>query len=441
MKAEFTQGSIFKHICIMTLSSTVGLMSLFVVDLVDMYWLSLLGEVELTAGLGFAGSILFFTLSLMIGLSIACGAVVSQTVGKGNLIHTKRMVSGIFISILIFIIPMSVMIFSFSGFFLTALGASGRAYILADSYVKIVLTSLPIMALVMACGGVFRALGRAKEAMYLTLIGGLVNAVLDPICIFLLNMGIEGAALATVCSRIAMFIYGIKRIFGHYQMFLWPSIQHFIQDIKVFLYTAIPAIFTNLATPIGFAITTAIIAQFGDDAIAGNTVISKLQPLVFAGIFALSGAIGPIAGQNYGAKYFKRIQRVLTTSVIFVALYCLVACSVLWFFTDYIIYIFQSKGDSALLIRWFCYGFSLIFIFNGITFVTNALFNNLNLAHWATAFNFLKATIFTIPFAYFGAHYGGLFGVMFGVLLGSACMSIISLSVAYYKILRLEPKP
>ena len=99
MQAKFTQGSIFKHVTVMTFASTIGLFSIFLVDLVDMYWLSLLGVVELTAAIGYAGSVLFFTQSLVIGLAIGCGALVSKSVGAGKLIETQRMVMHVFLSV------------------------------------------------------------------------------------------------------------------------------------------------------------------------------------------------------------------------------------------------------------------------------------------------------------------------------------------------------
>jgi len=93
MRAIFTEGSILKHICVMTTTATAGLLVFFLVDLVDMFWLSLLGQVELAAAIGYAGSLLFFTMSISIGLSIATTAVVSQSIGRGDMAHTKPLVA------------------------------------------------------------------------------------------------------------------------------------------------------------------------------------------------------------------------------------------------------------------------------------------------------------------------------------------------------------
>lgn len=437
MKAKYTEGSIFNHICVMTFASAAGLTSLFMVDLVDMYWLSLLGEVALPAAVGYAGSILFFTLSMSIGLAVGCGAVVSQAIGAGDKKRVQQLVGHVFLAIVLFTIPVSLMALWQADNLLTWLGATGKARDFALSYIYIVLPSLPLMGIAMSASAIMRALGNAKESMYITLIGGFVNALLDPFFIFILNMGIEGAAIATVFCRITMLLYGFWLVHKKYELFAFPHMLTLIKDIKYFVQTAVPAVLTNLATPVGLAFITATMAQFGDEAVAGNAIINKLQPLAFVGLFALSGAVGPIAGQNLGAKQYDRIHQVLMSSTLFIALYCFAACSLLWLFMDIIIDAFGAKGDAAYIIKLFCYGFSCIFVFNGMTFVTNAMFNNLRIAHWATGFNFAKATFFTMPFVYFGAQYGGLFGVLMGMLLGSAAIAGLGFWAAHRKIQQL----
>src|SRR5688572_11542691 len=181
MQAKFTQGPIFRHINVMTLSGTVGLIALFLVDLVDMYFLSLLGQVEINAAVGYASSILFFTLSLGIGLSIGCGALIGQVVGRGDKATAKRQITHIFCAILAVTLPTTLALMLGMGWILDKLGAEGAAKSLAIDYMAIILPSMPIMGLAMACGGVMRAFGEAKNAMNLTLIGAVVNAILDPI--------------------------------------------------------------------------------------------------------------------------------------------------------------------------------------------------------------------------------------------------------------------
>ena len=82
--AKFLQGSLFKHITVMSFTSSVGLIAVFAVDFVDMIFISMLGKDELAAAIGYAGAILFFTSSFGIGMAIASGALVARPLGAGN---------------------------------------------------------------------------------------------------------------------------------------------------------------------------------------------------------------------------------------------------------------------------------------------------------------------------------------------------------------------
>ncbi len=438
MQAKFTHGSIFRHINVMTLSGTVGLVALFLVDLADMYFLSLLGQVEINAAIGYAGSILFFTLSLGIGLSIGCSALVAQVVGKGDKDSAKRQITHILLAIVVTTIPTIAALLLCMDQILDWLGASGTAKDLAIAYMAIILPSMPVMAVAMACGGVLRALGEAKNAMNLTLIAAGVNAVLDPIFIFALDWEIRGAAVATVCARFAMAGFGLWLILKRHQLLGKIQMPKLAGDIKRYFAIAFPAVLTNLSTPIGLAYVTYVMASFGDEAVAGQAIVGRLQPVAFAGLFALSGAIGPIAAQNLGAHQFGRIFETLYKSLMFVLIYCAVACGLLLLATPWLISAFKVSGLTADMVRWFCYGFSLIFLFNGTTFVTNALFNNLRAAIYATQFNFGKATVGTIPFAYFGGVWGGPFGVFCGTFIGAGLIAALGILVCKRHIHKLQ---
>lgn len=440
MQAKFTQGSIFRHINVMTLSGTIGLIALFLVDLVDMYFLSLLGEVEINAAIGYAGSILFFTLSMGIGLSIGCGALIGQVIGKGDKVVAKRLITHIFVAILCTTIPTTVLLLLGMDGLLDWLGAEGTAKQLARHYMLIILPTMPIMSIAMACGGVMRAFGEAKNAMNLTLLAAAVNALLDPLFIFVFDWRIEGAAAATVCARFAMVSYGLWIVVKHHNLLGRVHFDKLRDDMRRYFGIAFPAVLTNLSTPIGLAYVTSVMAGFGDAAVAGQAVVGRLQPVAFAGLFALSGAIGPIAAQNLGAGQFPRIFETLHKSLIFVLAYCAVACTLLFLATPYLIAAFKIDGITADIVRWFCYGFSLIFLFNGTTFVTNALFNNLHAATYATQFNFGKATLGTMPFAYFGGLWGGPLGVFWGTLIGAGIVAALGVWVCERHIRQLQKK-
>jgi len=438
--AKYIQGSITRHLLVMTASATTGLMVMFLSDLVDIYFLSLLGEVEIAAAVGFAGSIMFFTISLNIGLAIACSALVSKAIGSGDVCASRETVTYSSISALVITIPLTIIIWFYIPTLLSWLGADGQALIFASQYLRIIIPSMPILALVMSAGGVLRARGDAREAMWLTMIGGIVNVILDPIFIFDFGfgLGVEGAAIATVLSRVAMLGFAFYVIVYRYRLLSIFVFARYKQQFSAYLTVAIPAVLTNLSTPIGIAYITYALAQFGDSVVAGNAIISRIQPVAFAGLFALSGVVGPIAGQNFGANKLSRVHTTLQESIRLVFIYCLAISALLWLGQSLIVPLFNASDEANDLVYLFCNGISLMFIFNGLTFTTNALFNNLGVAHYATVMNFLKATVGTIPFVYFGIQWGGPEGAFWGMFVGTMVMGLAGWLLALRLLKRLH---
>ena len=429
-KAKYTEGSIRRHLIVMSGSATAGLMTMFLSDLVDMYFLSLLGEVEIAAAVGYAGSILFFTISLNIGLSIACSALVSRAIGSGNDAESREAVTHSWISGVLLTLPITTLIWWLIPSLLQILGAEDRALKLATDYLSIIVLSMPLLAVAMSASGVMRAQGDAKGAMWLTVIGGLVNVIMDPIFIFGFGLGVQGAAIATVISRVAMLAFGYYVVVHKGKMLGAFSLSRYLACFSDYIKIAVPAVLTNLSTPIGVAYVTYAMAEFGDSAVAGNAIISRIQPVAFAGLFALSGIVGPIAGQNYGAKRVDRVYTTLHESTRLILVYCAVVCFLLWVSQPFLVPLFNASDEANELVYLFCGGLSLMFIFNGLTFSTNALFNNLGVAHIATIMNFLKATVFTIPFVAVGAWLGKAQGALWGLFLGSAASGLLGLWMA-----------
>ncbi|MGL6261689.1 MATE family efflux transporter [Vibrio sp. WXL103] len=428
-EAKFTQGSTMKHILVMSGASSIGLMALFIVDLIDMLFISMLGQDELAAAVGFAGTLVFFPTSISIGTSIAMGALVSKALGAKHRLQAKRVAASILITALMISSFVSLMFYLYIPEMLELLGAEGYTAERAEAYLRIIIPSGPLVALAMAAGAGLRAAGDAKRSMWATLWGGIVNAILDPIFIFALDMNVEGAATASVVARFTVFYFSLMPLIRVHNLVAMPSYTHWLGHLKPVLAIAVPAIITNTATPIGNAIVTSAMAQFGEDFVAGFAVIGRLTPVCFAVIFALSGAVGPIIGQNFGAERFDRVEETLKNSLLVTIVYTVVVCVALYFVQDWIVLIFSLEGDAASVIVAFCTFVAISFIFNGTLFVANTSFNNLGKPLYSTALNLGKASLGTIPFVHFGAQWFGALGVMYGQAVGTVVFGLLALVV------------
>ena len=427
-----------RHVVVMTTASATGLLAMFGVDMVDMYFLTLLGEQELAAAVGYAGTLLFFLVSVSIGLQIALGALVARSEGA----HRRDLARRYCTSSLLFNALVSTVISVIAWFnlptLLAALGASGQTLDYAISYAGIILPNMPVLVLGMGMAAGVRAVGDARRSMWATIMGSLVNAGLDPLFIFTFGWGLEGAALASVVSRTVMMGIAWHAIAVVHKLPCRITWNQFLEDMKPILTIAGPAVLTNLATPIGSSFVLRTMSQFGDSAVAGAAIMGRITPVAFAAIFALSGAVGPIVGQNAGAGLYERVRSTLASAVVFNVVYVAIVWLILWLCAHAIVRAFSASELAADLILFYTHFLVGAFVFNGTLFVANASFNNLHHPHWATGFNFARVLLGTIPAVYFGAQWYGARGVMLGEALGSVIFGLLAMIGAFVVVRRLE---
>ena len=198
-----------RHIAVMTLTSSIGLLALFLVDFVDLFFISQLGDPSLTAGMGFASTLLFLNSSLNIGLMITISALAARRIGMGRSETTKALLGEVLILGIIMSAVIAVVFWVFAPQWMTLLGATGTAHEAAVTYIRIVAPFGPVTVTGMVCSGLLRAYGDARRAMNTTLAMAAGNAIFDPILMFWLDWGFAGAAWATVISIVLMAITGI----------------------------------------------------------------------------------------------------------------------------------------------------------------------------------------------------------------------------------------
>ncbi|MDE2579593.1 MAG: MATE family efflux transporter [Hyphomicrobiales bacterium] len=433
-KPVFVEGSMIRHVLVMTASSSVGLVAIFVVDFLSLLYVSWLGDPALTAGVGYATQVLFFTMSANIGLSIAITALVARAVGAGRRDDARRIAGSGLLLTTVFAAALALFLFVYRDKALDLLGAQGEPHDVARRFLAITLPANPLMALGMALQGLIRACGDARRAMYVTLFGAIATAILDPLLIFGLHFGVIGAAMSTVVSRCVFVAVGAWGARAH-AIVGKPDGAALAKDLSPLFAIAGPAILTNLATPVGTSYSMRILSSFGEQAVAAVAIIDRISPTAFGVLFALTGAIGPIIGQNLGAGQFSRVHRAVSDSFALTIGYVLTVWAMLYFAAPFIADLFNAQGETRALVIFFCKYAVVMWVFLGGLFVANAAFNNLGYPFLPTVFNWGRATIGMMIFVPLGAKYYGAEGGLMGVALGSAIFGLAAV-IACFAVLR-----
>ncbi len=389
-EGRFTTGSTMRHVVVMTTTASVGFLFLFLVDFLTLFYISLLRDVRLVAGVGLASFVQHIVSAVAIGLAVAATALVSRALGaRDHALARSRTTSCLAVSFLTLTV-LAALVFVFRERAVGLLMEPGPATEVATRYLAWILPSLPVLGLGISTAAILRAEGDARRALIVTMVAGGVAFVLDPVVILGLGLGVDGAASVLVFSRIVTALVGLHFVVRTHELAA-PLRLGVFHDFRAIFAVAGPAVLAQLSTPSGFLLLAAWVGRFGDSAVAGWSVVTRMVVLGFSGIIALAVAVGGIFGQNYGARKLHRLEATYRDSIVFAVLYALAAWGALWLAADLIVWAFGLAGDGAGIVRAFCRLGAGGFVLAGAAYVATAAFNNLGHPLWATVLNWSRA--------------------------------------------------
>ncbi len=420
-KGDLTTGAIKKHLLRLSGPMTWGIMMIISFQLVDTYFVSLLGTEDLAA-FSFTFPVTYFIFSFIMGFSIAMSSVVSRLVGSGDNDTVRRVATHGLVMVMAVSIALSILGLIFMEPLFKLLGAPAQMIPQIASYMTIWFWGAIFVSTPMVGNAAMRACGDAMTPAIIMTIAALTNVILDPMLIFGLlgfpRMELEGAAIATVISNAGAMLAGIWLLYKPKKI-LCPSAlidySKFKDSAKHLLFIALPAGITNSIQPVVNAIIIALLAESGTKAVAAFGVVTRIEAFAFIILMGLAVGMAPIIGQNWGAEKYKRVQDTLKFSINF---------NIVWsFFVAFILALFAKPimslfSDNADVIR---YGV----LFFWIVPFTYAFSNLLN--GWASAYNamgmpqrsvlmvVIKLVILLIPALYIGHAINGAIGIFIAI--------------------------
>ncbi|WP_296805781.1 MATE family efflux transporter [uncultured Methanobrevibacter sp.] len=428
----------------MSIPLIVSLLITSFYNLIDAAWVSGLGA-DALAGIGFFTPIFMILVGFGNGLGSGAAFAISKYIGENDKIKADNAsVHSILIDIIVSIIISIILLMSLNPI-LNAMGAGSTIYYATD-YGVIILAGSVFIILSNALYGIFRGEGDTKRPMYAMIASAVLNMILDPIFIYTFNLGVRGAAIATIISAvfvIAVLVYWFYVKKDTYLKPYWGNFN-FKRDISTdVVKVGIPASVQLLNNAFFAALFSALLAYVGSaDSVAVYSTGWRIVTIGTTPLLAIGTALISIIAANYGAKNFKNIQIAHRYAMKVSIVIAIVVAFLTNFFAGDIASIFASSGSSVRIapeltsfLAWIviyyptmAVGVASTYVFQGIGMGITAMFQTI-----------MRETGFTILFAYlFAVVLGyGVWGAWMGIVLGEIVSNNITMFWADWKIKKL----
>ena len=403
--AKLTRGSIPGHLVGQTAPMVIGVAALMSVGLIDAYFVGQLGGAELAA-ISFIFPITVALSSLGVGVMVGINSVVARALGEGDSRKAARLGNfGIALALGIGV-ALGLILFAILDPLFRLMNADATTLPLIRAYMRPYALGLPLLLLMMGFNGVLRGQGEARKTSYLSLTYAVVNWVLDPILISgalgFDGFGIAGATYATLIGW-AIAIVVAAWLVHRTPLKLDPTLLKNCDigaTLGAIARVAAPAAFSNAINPIGLSVLTALVAVEGQAAVAGFGAAGRLQSFAVVPLLGLSGSIGAIVGQNWGANRPDRARKAAIGAGAFCVGYGLAIAVLLWSSARWFAGIFTEEpaviaqfARYLTIAAWGYAGYGLLIVGNGVL-------NAVDRAGLALAQSFARVFLVMMPFAW-----------------------------------------
>ncbi len=362
----FEKAKVPKAYMKMALPVVMGMIVTLVYNLVDTYFIALTGNTNLIAGISLCAPL--FTLLLAIGdiFGIGGSSVISRILGTHNTDDARKKSTFCFYTAIITGIIFTVIMLVFKRQILMLLGATQQTYDYANQYYSWLILGSTFVIFSLVPSNLLRAEGMSLESMIGSVIGTVVNIILDPIFIFALGLGAAGAAIATVIGYIVTCGFFIICISKKSKV-LSMDIKLLVLDGATFgsvFAIGLPSSITNLMQTIGITLTNRFLQPYGDDNIAIMGIVLKIVNIALLVIVGLAFGGQPLIGYNYGAGNKTRLKKIIGFGMAVTGGAGVAFLAILSLFANGLISKFLSDpamiSTGATMLRWQLLGMPLM---------------------------------------------------------------------------------
>ncbi len=428
--ARLIEGPVSRHLVSMTIPLVWAVLAIMMFNVTDTWFVAQLGARQLAA-MSFTFPVIMVMTSLGIGLMAGTSSVLARVVGEGDTGQVRRLATDAVTLAFIISLVLSVLgLVSLDPLF-TLMGASPDVLALIRDYMIVWYAGFALVLVPMVGIGAVRAIGDTKLQARLMMAAAILNLILDPLLIFgwlgFPRLELAGAATASIIARLVTFSVGAF-VVHRMHLFCSPltSATTLWQSWKRILHIGLPAAGTNFIIPVSAGIIVALLAGYGDRAVAGFGAATRIESLTLVVFFAMSATIGPFVGQNLGARKPQRIVEAIRLSALFCLALGVVIAVVLGLSAPRLSRLFSDDAEviavttTYLRIVPWSYGAA------GIIMVVNAAFNGIGKPLPAVVISVSRMLILYVPLAYAGARLFGIPGIFAAAFFSDLVSGIIA---------------
>ncbi|WP_296620813.1 MATE family efflux transporter [Marivirga sp.] len=415
--------------------SAIGILTLSIYGIVDTIFVgNFVGSIGIAA-ITVVIPITFLISSIGMGIGIGGASIISRALGSGKPEKANKtfgnqltltFILGIFFSLScwIFIEPI-----------LKAFGAKGEILQPTIDYFSIILLGIPVLAFAMMSNSIFRAVGYPKVAMVVMIVPAIVNVILDPIFIAVLDWGIKGAAWATTFSYIFSALYAAYFFLSGKTGFK-ISKTDLILNLKltgeIFSIGSVTIARQGVVSLLFLVLNNSLFKYGGESAIATYGIINRMMMLVNVPAIGITQGSMPIIGYNYGAELFKRVSLTLRNAIISATVLSSIIYAAILIFTPQIVGIFTKDQD---LIQQTVPALRITFLMTPLIafqLISAAYFQALGKALPALLLTLTKQGFFLIPLLLILPNFYQLDGIWIAFPIADLATAIVCMSYLVY---------
>ncbi|WP_368245950.1 MATE family efflux transporter [Clostridium paraputrificum] len=420
-KIDLTKGKVTKVLLATAIPIMGSSLLQFTYNLVDMLFVGRLGS-DAVASVGSSSFFVGLGYSINAIVVIGTGIKVAHSIGNSDEIKTKGYInSGLILNFIIGLIYSLLLVLL--GKELISFLDLGNLRVERDGYIYLAL-SAPMLFFAffnLLYTRILSSYGNNKIALKINAVGVLTNIILDPILIYTFGFGVKGAAIATLISNVLMFVlYNIKsNKMLYYDFKIKYSLQKIIEIIKL----GFPMSFQRVLFTLVNISLAKIISNFGSDAIAAQKIGLQIESITFMVIGGLNGAISSFAGQNFGAKKYKRILDGYNSSLRIGLIYSLFMALIFIFIPGSLVSLFIKEDNTASIACGYLQIVGLSQLFSTIEMVSNGLFTGVGKPKIPAIISIIF-TVLRIPMALIFIRIIGVNGIWLSIALSSVLKGI-----------------